>query len=517
MRNETRRVLVVDDDAIDRESYRRFLTRAPDYEYLLSESESGADGLAQCRLTSPDCVLLDYSLPDIDGVEFLDDLAGEAGVVSIPVVMLTGQGNEAVAANTIKHGAQDYLVKGALTAESLVRAIDNAIEKQDLRNRLQVSNKELRERNALLTKMRDTAHEFVDHVSHEFRTPLTVIREFASIMFDGLTGEIDSEQREFLETIINRVDDLSVLVDDMLDTSKLEAGMLGLSRSDRRIDEIVERIRTTLQHRAAAAKARLEINVPADLPTVYCDPEKIGRVITNLALNALKFCGEPGVVALRAAANRTENEVVISILDNGPGISPENLAELFQRFRQIDGQSRRGLKGFGLGLTIAKELVDLNLGEIRVESEQGHGSMFSFTIPFSDRRSLLRRYLSRIANVRSTSTHVALLQLTSKPDGDVTRLDELEHLVQRHIRRHDLLFRIAPHRWLLVAASNQIDVQPLIDRIDKAHVEAGRTHFAGPLLGLSMECAGSWGVRDGASALIEQFMVAASHAELVNA
>ena len=506
MSTVTRRVLIVDDSAEDRESYRRLLKHATGCEYVLSESESGEEGLAHCQVESPDCVLLDYGLPDVDGVEFLDGLAGEAGVVSVPVVMLTGQGNEAVAVQAMKHGAQDYLVKGALTAESLVRAIENAIEKRSLQSRLQQSIRELQIKNTCLTEMRDTAHQFVDHVSHEFRTPLTVIREFASIMYDGLAGDINDEQREYLEIIVHRVDDLSVLVDDMLDTSKLESGLLGISRADSRLEEIVERVRTTLERRAAASKAHLEIDVPSDLPAVYCDAEKIGRIIINLAINALKFCGEPGAVTLRARANPREHEIAVSVVDNGPGISPENLAALFQRFRQIEGQSGRGFKGFGLGLSIAKELVNLNFGDITVESEPGRGSAFSFTIPFAERRPLLQRYLRKIENIRNGSTRVALVQLTSESAADAERLNELEQLVQYHTRRNDVLFRAAPHRWLLVAAANQAEVQPMIDRVEKARALADRNRAAGSLPNVTWQCLGSWNVHDEAVAFIERFM-----------
>jgi signal transduction histidine kinase len=445
MNGTPRRILIVDDSETDREIYRRLLRNVPNGTYDLACADSGAEGLAAFREEPPDCILLDYSLPDLCGVEFLGEITDRAGAIPVPVVMLTGQGNESVAVEAMKRGAQDYLTKGVLTSESLGRAIENAIEKWGLQRSLQKSNDDLRSKNARLTEMRDTAHEFVDHVSHEFRTPLTVIREFASIMYDGLAGETTDEQREYLEIIANRVDDLGTLVADMLDTSKLEAGMLGISRADCRMEHVVAQLLTTLERRAAASKAHLEVDIPTDLPPVYCDAEKIRRVITNLVINALKFCGEPGEVRLQARADPANHEVTVAVIDNGPGISEEGRTALFERFRQLDGQVRRQVKGFGLGLSMAKELVTLNLGDISVASKPGEGSTFSFTIPYAERRPLLRRFLARSTRSRGRSTCVALLHLTAEMPSDPPLLDELEHLVQQQSRRSDLLFRVGAH------------------------------------------------------------------------
>lgn len=505
----SRRVLIVDDSPEDRAIYRRSLTRAADCSFVLSESDSGEDGLNKCRAEPPDCVLIDYRLPDIDGVEFLESLADEDGLVPVPVVMLTGQGSEKIAVEAIKHGAQDYLVKGQVTAETLVRAIENAIEKRSLQARLHESNKALHARNARLAELCETAHSFVDHVSHEFRTPLTVIREFAAIIRDGLSGETTAEQREFLDIIVSRVDDLSVLVDDMLDTSKIEAGLLGIHRSDCQIEEIISQVRTTLERRAGASHAHFDIEIPADLPLVYCDMEKAGRVITNLVINALKFSGEPGVVLLRAEARPSEHEVAFHITDNGPGISPANLEVLFQRFRQLDSQARGGLKGFGLGLSIAKELVSLNLGDIVVESTLGQGSTFSFTVPFADRRSLIVRYLRRIRSMRRGATHIGLLEITCEEGICPDTIDEIERFVQHNTRRGDLLLRNGPRSWLLVVALNQADVLPVIDRLKAALAQAGRSRSDGPWPALTWVRLGSWHVENEAAKLIEGFTAAA--------
>jgi two-component system cell cycle response regulator len=138
-----RRILIVDDSPEDRALYRRLFTQPSEHVYDFVETGSGTEGLALCQTLSPDCVLLDYFLPDLDGLAFLAALAGEAQMLPVPVVMLTGQGNEMVAVQAMKSGAQDYLVKGNITSEALRHAVDNAMEKVALQHMIEEQRLEL--------------------------------------------------------------------------------------------------------------------------------------------------------------------------------------------------------------------------------------------------------------------------------------------------------------------------------------------------------------------------------------
>lgn len=144
MTQNERRVLIVDDCPEDRETYRRYLRQDPDYTYVVLEEESGEKALELCRLMKPDSVLLDYLLPDIDGLEFLDELSDKTGKVDIPVVMVTGYGNESIAVKAMKSGAHDYLVKGQTTPESLRLALRHAMEKVELLRQLEKSEERFR-------------------------------------------------------------------------------------------------------------------------------------------------------------------------------------------------------------------------------------------------------------------------------------------------------------------------------------------------------------------------------------
>ncbi|MBD0387677.1 MAG: response regulator, partial [Nostoc sp. C3-bin3] len=144
MKQNQRTVLIIDDSVEDRETYRRYLLQDANYTYRILEEEYGENGLELCKRVNPDAILLDYRLPDIDGLEFLSELKTQTGKTKFPVVMLTGYGNEAIAVAAMKSGAQDYLVKGGMTPENLRVAIRHAVEQAYLKRQLEESQERLR-------------------------------------------------------------------------------------------------------------------------------------------------------------------------------------------------------------------------------------------------------------------------------------------------------------------------------------------------------------------------------------
>src|SRR5262245_17011976 len=150
-----RKVLIIDDSEEDRVTYRRLLQRDPDVVYLFEEANSGNRGLVACQTFQPDCVLLDYRLPDLDGLQFLECLHEQTHLQAPSVIMLTGTGSETVAVEAMKYGVQDYLVKGALTSERLRSAVTNAIEKVTLRRTLEAQQQQLRHQAELIDQTHD--------------------------------------------------------------------------------------------------------------------------------------------------------------------------------------------------------------------------------------------------------------------------------------------------------------------------------------------------------------------------
>lgn len=507
------RILLIDDDADDALILQRMLDSIPEVAIAFRHVADPESGIREILSEPPDYVFLDYQLGAETGLEVLRSIRSSGFLGS--VIMLTGHGDEYVAASLIKAGADDYIGKGNLDSDVLRRALQNAqaqsahrsaeTQKQDLLVELKAAKKSLQEKNRRLSGQYETALEFVDNVSHEFRTPLTVIKEFTAILREGLAGDVNEEQAEYLDIIGNRVDDLSIMVDDMLDISKLEAGVLGISRSPCVIDEIMERVRTTIERKAIAARIDVCFETAAALHKMYCDPEKIGRVIINLAINALKFSPEGGRVIIRAEDDSLRSDVRISVIDTGPGISSENVRLIFERFRQFEHGVKASTKGFGLGLNIAKELVHLNFGEISVESELGKGSRFWFTVPWFEPSSLITRYLSQVELFRNGSSHVSLIDVTISASAEAVVLEELSDFLSGQMRRTDLPFRVAPHRWLIVAASNGSDISPLEVRINERWSELARSRQGEDIPPVCTETRGTWIARSEKAALIRAF------------
>lgn len=488
-------IISIDDDASDAELLRRRLESAMDSPFRFTHCATPTAARSELLRRPESAVFLDYRLGADCGLDVLREFRS-AGFMG-PIIALTGEGDEYIVAELMRGGADDYIAKADISADLLERALRNAESrhsrrKVEQRNRhllaeLRSAKRSLEKKNERLTELYRTAHQFVDNVSHEFRTPLTVIKEFTSILRDGIAGGVNAEQREYLDIVLNRTDDLSTMVDDMLDISKLEAGVLGVSRRVCTVSEIIDDVRTTLDRKAQAAQVTLTIASEGALPTIYCDPEKIGRVLVNLSINAIKFCNPQGHVRIEADRPSPGGAVRFRITDDGPGIAPENLQAIFERFKQIDGGARSSTKGFGLGLSIAKELVHLNFGEITVESEVGRGSTFTFTVPTAEPRNVLALYLER----RRPSV-VSLLIATASDGVDSVLLDGVEDFLQHQLRRSDLLFRARPTRWLIVAAASGIEIERMVSRLEQALAEINRNRPGHELPRFLLTRRGTW-------------------------
>ena len=369
---------------------------------------------------------------------------------------------------------------------------------------LGVTNQLLTSTNQRLSTMYETAHHFVDNVAHEFRTPLTVIKEFASIMDEGLVGAMNAEQSDYLRVICARVDDLNGLVNDMLDLSRLEAGLIGVSRRECAIPDIVGRVESILERRARASNVDFAVEIEAGLPALFCDPEKIGRVLINLGINAFKYGGDKGGVRLWARRSGNPREIVIGVSDRGPGIPAEKLEMIFERFKQAGGL-RDTAKGFGLGLSIVRELADLNLGEIAVESVVGEGTTFSLTLPVFDPPAIVGRYIAKLARERSSSFYVSDIRISVSGAADAAAADDCEAFLQQQVKREDLLMRLGPDSWILLTVDKRdADVRVKADQLrDGLAGHAAEIGAGGP--GIEVQPVGVWRLPHQSEALIARF------------
>src|SRR3990172_9409404 len=322
VRENSIRVLLVDDDAVDADLTQRALQQVGQPRFATDRAASLASAMDILSSADYDVVLLDLGLPDSTRAETLARFRAACSN-DLPIIVLTGLADEDSALEALDCGAQDYLAKEDVTPHMLSRSIRYSLQRHNLMGQLKTTNELLEQKNQRLAELYDTAQQFVENVSHEFRTPLTVIREFTSIIHDGLDGPVTPKQAEHLEKVLHRTDDLALMVDDMLDISKLEAGLLGVWRRPSRIADMIDTVRGLLKERADSKRILLTTTVDNNLPMVFCDEEKARRVIINLAVNAIKFTPEGGTVDISSKPGDAEGDYVIAITDSGPGLSPE--------------------------------------------------------------------------------------------------------------------------------------------------------------------------------------------------
>jgi len=408
------RVLVVDDSPEDRETYRRHLAGlvpAP----VVESASTAAEALL--RLSAGfDCLLLDYQLPDANGLEVLADLAARP-LPAPAVILLTGRGDEALAVEAMKRGAQDYLVKGRINGESLTRAVQHAVEKVALQaevrraysrledlvrqrtQELELANAELRReiaerqraeeaRAELLLREREAREgaeaanrlkdDFLATLSHELRTPLNAILGWAAVL---AAARPEPATVERAAAVIERnARAQSQLVSDLLDMSAIITGKTRLEVQPVDVGVLLSTVADTVRPAALARRIELRLEVPADLPPLPADPARLQQVVWNLLANAVKFTGDGGHVTLRAWAE--DARLVIEVHDDGIGIPPEFLPFVFDRFRQRDSSTTRTHGGLGLGLAIVRHLVEAHGGTVTARSDgEGHGAIFRVELP----------------------------------------------------------------------------------------------------------------------------------------
>jgi signal transduction histidine kinase len=222
--------------------------------------------------------------------------------------------------------------------------------------------------------------QFLANMSHELRTPLNAILGYNQLMLNNIYGDTAGRMHTVLSRIQSNGKHLLGLINDVLDLSKIEAGQLTLTVSDYSVKQIVYSVSAAVEPLLADKKLAFKVEVPPDLPTGRGDGRRITQVLLNLVSNAIKFTDE-GEVTIRASA--TGDGFTIAVRDTGPGINPADQARIFEEFQQADNSATKRKGGSGLGLSIARRIVDMHGGRIWVESSVGSGATFLFTVPIS--------------------------------------------------------------------------------------------------------------------------------------
>jgi signal transduction histidine kinase len=378
--NQPIRVLLMEDNSRDLLMLRMMLADIKGLPFDISVVDGVAQGLDALAKKKFDIVLLSLAFKESKGIDSL--LQIQAKAPQVPVVILAGLEDQAMAFDAVKKGAQDYVIKGKLDANLLSRVIHYAIERHRVMEEMREQNKELERLNSLKS-------EFVSTVSHELRTPLTVVLSATNNLLDGAFGALNEPQNKWLKKISYHALRLHGMISDILDLSKLQSGKADMRREQVDVAKLFKAALTHLSMLTKEKKIKLTHSISADLPVIWGDPGRLEQVLTNLVTNAIKFTPAEGHIEV--TIEKEEEQIGITVADSGMGIPAEQQEEIFQRFHQIRTTDKdSSTQGIGLGLAICREIVIQHRGHIWVESEVGKGSRFKFLIPIEARSSVDR-------------------------------------------------------------------------------------------------------------------------------
>ena len=370
MKEKALQILLVEDNAGDARLLREMFSTEKPGSFELTHFLRMGEALVHLEKGGVDIVLLDLGLPDAHGL----DTVRRAREVSphVPVIVLTGLDDEALAAEAMKEGAQDYLIKGQIENRALPRALRHAIE----RHRMQA------EADQIQTQQLQLKDDFLSHVSHELRSPLTAIYQFGTILADGLAGETKPEQQEYLQIILRNVRQLQSMIDDLLEATRAQTGKFAVEPQCVSVSDAIADVANTLQGAALAKEITISLDLSTPVPSAFADPTRLRQMLLILLDNAIKFTPQGGTVKVQTRVfEKVPTLLLLEVSDSGCGIQPDMTGRIFDRLYQIATPSLAGRKGLGLGLYICKELVTLHGGEIWAHSAPGQGSTFSLTLP----------------------------------------------------------------------------------------------------------------------------------------
>jgi phosphoserine phosphatase RsbU/P len=376
MPGEPLRILLVEDNPGDARLIRELLRDAPSLPFELTHVARLDEARAHLAGAEVDVILLDLSLPDAHGLESVTRTLEFAP--RIPIVVLTGLDDEATALGAMQAGAQDYLVKGQVESGVLTRAIRYARERKRLeRERTLLLDRE-REARATAEGAVRARDEILRVVSHDLGNSLSAVQVIAGVLLRTLPpqGEAQPGIREKIQHVQQLATQMQRLRQDLLDVTMIEAGRLSIHRDRMAPGQLIESTAERYALGAAEKSVSLEVRTEDDLPYLLADEGRLLQVLANLVGNAVKFTPAGGRITL--SAERCDEGVRFSVADTGAGIPAEHLPHVFDRFWTTRAHNPQGA---GLGLAISKGIVEAHDGHIAVDSEEGAGTVFSFTIP----------------------------------------------------------------------------------------------------------------------------------------
>lgn len=329
---------------------------------------SGALAIRAAEYEPPDLILLDINMPEMDGFETCRRFKNSEQLKEIPVMFISARSETFDKIQAFRAGGVDYITK-PFDIDEVSARIETHLKIRQLQTALESQYKELKQ----LEEMRDS---LVHMVVHDMRSPLSVIKMALHIVHSRAENSLDEESLQDLQAAAECSDTLMVMVNNLLDVSRLEAGSVNIGDDIFIIEEVVNKV--VEQFKLLTQKIVLDVSVSPTIPACQGDAQMIERVVANLLGNAIKFTQAGQKISIGAC--KEGDLVVISVVDEGPGIAEEFQDKIFEKFGQVS-QSKERSPSTGLGLSFCKLAVEAHGGQIQVESELGKGSRFWFSLP----------------------------------------------------------------------------------------------------------------------------------------
>jgi hypothetical protein len=417
------KILTVEDSKIQEVVLQRILTERG---YVVEGAASGPEALQILEQGLPDLVITDIVMPGMSGFELCARIKANEKTRQIPVILLTVLSDPQDIVQALQSGANSFITK-PYQEEFLLNQLDSVMRNRELKNQapsnfgiqvyfagrnyhigadprqmldllfatyenalqknqelhlvneeLRVARNQLETQNEHLAALNDQKNQFLGMAAHDLRNPLGIIQGFSSLLLEA--GALPPEQRsQLLERILASSRFMLQLVDDLLDITAIESGKLELRIAPVSVAQIVNACIDWNTIPASQKQIDLAAELPADLPLIEVDSAKMEQVLNNLVSNAIKFSHRGSRVILQARA--VDSRVQIMVQDQGQGIPADEFGQLFQPFQRSSVRATAGEKSTGLGLTIARRIVEDHGGTIEVESRVGNGTTFIVTVP----------------------------------------------------------------------------------------------------------------------------------------
>ncbi len=357
---------------------------------VIDEADSGSVALRRIQTHPPDILVLDVLMPDMDGFEVCNRIKSDPNTSSILVMMVSAyMTNASSRISGLESGADSYICKpfendeflAQLTALKRILHTEKTLSREQNRLKAELNARKLIEKQLESAKLAAESaarakSEFLAHMSHEIRTPMNAVIGMTEIL---MNTPLTPEQQEYVRTIHTSGETLLMVINDILDQTKIDSGKLTLEERPFRLDDILDDAFSMVKNQADYKGLRLVSNIADGVPlNVIGDSIRFKQIVSNLLSNAVKFTesGEIQVNVSGCRMDRSEFEIQLSVRDTGIGIPADRMSRLFQPFSQVDDSTSRKFGGTGLGLVICKRLCEIMGGSIRVESEEGRGSVF---------------------------------------------------------------------------------------------------------------------------------------------